>query len=199
MPPGNQITTLIYAEVEALMRDMQEALDDLEGHVMRMRAGPGFPVVVDSNVLLQCQRLDNVNWKAELKTRARVMVPLRIIEEIDAKKYGPSKRLRSISRELLPWVDSLFPGGDPGPVRLRGRCDDRVGSRRSPRFRPSDADEEVLEVAHDVARYAGEAKVLTADTGMRVRARSEGLGVLFVPAGWRRSAGDEDPAASPAS
>ena len=199
MPPGNQITTLIYAEVEALMRDMQEALDDLEGHVMRMRAGPGFPVVVDSNVLLQCQRLDNVNWKAELKTRARVMVPLRIIEEIDAKKYGPSKRLRSISRELLPWVDSLFPDGAPGPVPLRDDATIELILADRPRSRPSDADEEVLEVAHDVARFAGMTKVMTADTGMRIRARTEGLDVLFIPAEWRRSAGDEDPAASPAS
>ena len=199
MPPGNQITTLIYAEVEALMRDMQEALDDLEGHVMRMRAGPGFPVVVDSNVLLQCQRLDNVNWKAELKTRARVMVPLRIIEEIDAKKYGPSKRLRSISRELLPWVDSLFPDGDPGPVPLRDDATIELILADRPRSRPSDADEEVLEVAHDVARFAGMTKVMTADTGMRIRARTEGLDVLFIPAEWRRPAGDEDPAVSPAS
>jgi len=199
MPPGNQLATLIYAEVDALTRDMQEALDYLQGHLRRMRAAPGFPVVVDSNVLLQCQRLDNVNWRAELKGEARVMVPLRVIEEIDAKKYGDTKRLRSVARELLPWLDSLFPSGDPGPVRLRDDATIELVLAERPRFRPSDADEEVLDVAHDVLRYAGEIKVLTADTGMRVRARSEGLGVLFVPAGWRRPAGDADPAVSPRS
>lgn len=147
-------------------------------------------------MLLQCQRLDNVNWRAELKGAARVMVPLRVIEEIDAKKYGDTKRLRSVARELLPWVDSLFPSGDPGPVRLRDDATIELVLAERPRFRPSDADEEVLDVAHDVLRYGGEVKVLTADTGMRVRARSEGLGVLFVPAGWRRPAGDADPAVS---
>lgn len=40
-------------------------------------------------------------------------------------------------------------------------------------------------------RFAGRVKVLTADTGMRVRARSEGLDVLFVPREWRRWTDDE--------
>lgn len=55
-----------------------------------------------------------------------------------------------------------------------------------PRFRPSDADEEVLDVAHEVLRFAGRAKVMTADTGMRVRARHEGLDVLRIPDAWLR-------------
>ena len=44
------------------------------------------------------------------------MVPLRVIEEIDAKKYGDSKRLRSVARGLLSWIDGLFGAGYPGPV-----------------------------------------------------------------------------------
>jgi rRNA-processing protein FCF1 len=199
MPPGNQLTTLIYAEVDALVRDLQNAQDYLEGHLRRMRAAPGVPVVVDSNVLLQCQRLDNVNWQAELMGEARVMVPLRVIEEIDAKKYGDSKRLRSIARELLPWVDGLFPTGEPGPVPLRGDATIELILAERPRYRPDDADEEVLEVAHDVLRFAGDVRLLTADTGMRIRARSEGLGVLFVPKQWRRPTGDEDQPVSPDS
>jgi rRNA-processing protein FCF1 len=199
MPPGNQLTTLIYAEVDTLARDMQDAQDYLEGHLRRMRAAPGFPVVVDSNVLLQCQRLDNVNWRTELFGEARVMVPLRVIEEIDGKKYGDSKRLRSIARELLPWVDSLFPSGDPGPVLLRDDATIELILAERARYRPDDADEEILEVAHDVLRFAGAVKLLTADTGMRIRARSEGLDVLFVPTEWRRSTGDADRAVSPDS
>jgi hypothetical protein len=44
-----------------------------------------------------------------------------------------------------------------------------------------------------VLRFAGTVKAMTADTGMRVRARSEGLGVLFVPKQWRRPTGDAEP------
>jgi predicted ribonuclease YlaK len=141
-------------------------------------------------VLLQCQRLDNVNWRQELKDEARVIVPLRVIDEIDSKKYGDSKRLRSIARELLPWIDSLFPNGDPGPVPLRDDATIELALAERPRYRPSDADEEVLDLAQDVARFAGKVKLMTADTGMRIRARSERLSVLFVPAAWRRPVGD---------
>jgi rRNA-processing protein FCF1 len=190
MPADNQLTTLIYAEVDARTRDLEEAVAYLRGHLGRMRAAPGFPVVVDSNVLLQCQRLDNVNWQEQLKDEARVMVPLRVIEEIDGKKYGDSKRLRSIARELLPWIDSLFPSGDPGPVPLRDDATIELTLAERPRYRPSDADEEVLDLAQDVAQFAGRVKVMTADTGMRVRARSERLDVLFVPTEWRRPVGD---------
>lgn len=188
MPPGNQLTTLIYA----VTRDMQAAVEYLEEHLRRMRAAPGIPVDVDSNVLLHCQRLDNVNWQAELNDEARVMVPLRVIEEVDGKKYGDSKRLRSVARQLLPWVESLFPSGDPGPVPLRDGATIELILADRPRYRPSDADEEVLDVAHDVVRFAGRAELMTADTGMRVRARTEGLDVLFVPNEWRRPAGDTE-------
>jgi hypothetical protein len=54
--------------------------------------------------------------------------------------------------------------------------------------RPSDADEEVLDVAHDVRSFAGTVKVMTGDTGMRVRATTEGLQVLAIPDAWRRPA-----------
>jgi hypothetical protein len=108
MPPGNQLTTLIYAELEVLTRGLQQTVDDLEGYLRRMRAAPGFPVVVDTNVLLECQRLDSATWPAEIG-EARVMVPLRVIEEIDAKKYGDSKRLRSIARELSRGSTVCFP------------------------------------------------------------------------------------------
>ena len=57
MPADNQLTTLISADVDAKTRDLEEAVAYRRGHLARMRAAPGFPVVVDSNVLLQCQRL----------------------------------------------------------------------------------------------------------------------------------------------
>lgn len=188
MPPGSQLTTLIYAEVDAITREMQAAVEYLERHLRRMRAAPGLPVVLDTNVLLQCQRLDYLKWSDEIGTEARVMIPLRVIEEIDAKKYGDSQRLRSLARGLLPWIDGLFPNGETGPVRLREDATIELLLADRPRSRPSDADEEILDVAHDVRSFAGTAKVMTGDTGMRVRASSEGLQVLAIPDAWRRPA-----------
>ena len=61
-----------------------------------------------------------------------------------------------------------------------------------PRYRPSDADEEILDVCHDVLQFAGRVKLLTGDTGVRARATSEGLEVLRVPEIWRRTTEDSN-------
>jgi len=188
MPLGNYLTTLIYAELEAKRRALADVVTDLRAQVARMTGAPGFPIVVDSNVLLQCQRLDSVTWPTEVG-EARVIVPLRVMEEIDAKKYGDNKRLRGVARGVVTWIDSLFPGGGPGPVRIRDGRGDTIELLLAdrPRYRPMDADEEVLDAAHEVAQFARQVvKVMTADTAMRVRARHEGLDVLRVPDEWLR-------------
>lgn len=47
MPAGDQLTTLMHAEVDAITRDMQDAVDYLEGHRSRTCSAPGLQVVVD--------------------------------------------------------------------------------------------------------------------------------------------------------
>jgi rRNA-processing protein FCF1 len=191
MSPDDHLLTLINAELNDICLALQRASAYIREARDRLLAGPGYPVIVDSNVLLQCQRLDNVSWRPELKDEARLMIPLRVMEEIDGKKYGDSKRLRSIARELLPWLDSLFPDGNPGPVRMREDATLELVLADRPRYKPDDADEEVLDLTHEVQRFVGRAKLMTADTGVRIRARSEGLDVLFIPTAWKRSVGED--------
>jgi predicted ribonuclease YlaK len=135
---------MIFSEINAKRRDFDEAASYLQRHLDRMRRSPGLPIVVDSNVLLQSQRADNVNWTGERKTQARVILPLRVIEEIDAKKYSNSDRLRQRARELLPWINRLFPEGDLGPVELRKDATIELLLAERPRHRPEDADDESL-------------------------------------------------------
>jgi predicted ribonuclease YlaK len=121
-----------------------------------------------------------------------MMLPLRVIEEIDAKKYGGNQRLSRVARELLPWIDRLFPHGDTGPVALREGATIELLLADRPRYRPSDADEEVLDICHEVRHLAGRVRLMTADTGMRARARTEGLELVIVPETWlRKGAGNE--------
>jgi hypothetical protein len=73
--------------------------------------------------------------------------------------------LRGAARGLLSWIDGLFPGGDPGAVKLREGHGDTVElSRRSPSYRSADADDEILDVADHVLHFAGGAKVMTANS-----------------------------------
>jgi len=105
------------------------------------------------------------------------------IEELDAKKYDPKDRLRQVARGLLPWLESLFPDSGCGPVPLNGPDDTTIEILLAdrPRYRPSDADEEVLDVYHEVRLLAGRAKLVTADTGMRLRARAQEVDVYAMP------------------
>jgi rRNA-processing protein FCF1 len=191
---GEHLTMMIYAELNAKQRDFQEAASYLQYHLDRMRRAPGLPIVVDSNVLIHSQRPDYVNWMEELKSEARVMLPLRVIEEIDAKKYSDSKRLRAHARRLLPWINGLFPEGDLGPVRLRNDATIELLLAERPRYRPADADDEVLDACHAVVRFAGTGRLMTADTAMRLRAMTEGLEVFFLPPERPRDAAESDSA-----
>lgn len=189
---GAHLTALIAAELEAQALDFRDLADYMQRARDKMRASPGCPVVVDSNVLMQCMRPDQLDWTRQLREATRVMVPLRVVEEIDAKKYGESERLRSVARGLLPWIDGLFPEGGDDPVQIREDTTLEILLTDRPRYRPSDADEEVLDVAHEVMHLAGRVKILTGDTGMRIRARSEGLDVLVLPDAWKRIRSTED-------
>lgn len=83
--PGNQLGPPIEMELDASSHDLRAAVAYLQLLLDRMRASQGLPIVVDSNALLQCQRLGYVNWADEVNEEARLMLPLRVIEEIDDK------------------------------------------------------------------------------------------------------------------
>jgi rRNA-processing protein FCF1 len=193
MPPGNQLTPLIYAELDARATALGATATFLEGQVNRLRRAPGIPIVPDSNVWLHCQRLDKVDWRSELKEPARVMVPLRVIEEIDAKKYSRDEVLQRRARTRLPWLNGLFPDGDRGPVPLRSDATLELLLSEAPRIRPADADEEILDVSQETQQFVGRGKLLTGDSAMLLRARTIGIDVMFVPKGWLVDAAEKAP------
>ena len=200
MPAGSQIVTLLQAELDARALDFGDVAEHLRQQRTRMTTSRGLPIVVDSNVLLQCRRPDQLDWSAQVGEIVRVMLPLRVVEEVDSKKYSGSRRLSRVARGLMPWIDGLFPDGNTGPVSLRrSEATIELLLADRPRHRPADADEEVLDVCHEVRHLVGQVKVMTGDTAMRVRARSEGLDVLVIPDGWRRVSEDDDEDPSGAS
>lgn len=187
MPGGSQVFPLVNAEVKAKADTFRRLADELKATRDRMRRAAGTPVVPDSNILLHCHRPDNVAWVSGVSDAARIMRPLRVIEELDMKKYSDSKRLTQAARELLPWIESHFPKGDEGPVRIRTTATLEILLADRPRYRPDDADEEILEVAHEVRHMTGSRVVLlTNDTGMRLRGLSEQLEVLRPLPEWLR-------------
>jgi predicted ribonuclease YlaK len=109
-----------------------------------------------------------------------------VIEELDAKKYAQRRDLADRARRILPQLLRVVgTGGSPGELRDGVTIEVPVdpGLRR----RPADADEEVLSTCHELQQLTGrDITLVTADTGMRLRAQAHGLVVLTMPETYER-------------
>ena len=125
---------------------------------------------------------DSVNWLEIIDQReVRIVIPLRVIEELDTKQYSESERIRDRARKRLPHLYKLVsPGGTP--KALNDYATIEVFIEPGPRERPADADTEILETARDLRRLSGQGvTVVTGDTGMRLRAEAEGISTASMP------------------
>jgi rRNA-processing protein FCF1 len=179
----NMIETELRRQTKAL-----EALrDDLRARANRAASGSGSIFVLDSNILLHHAPLDQVPWvKLTGEDEIRLVVPLRVIEELDEKKYAASERLRGRARNVLPKLDeALGPKGGTGELGKGVTIEVPVDP--GPRDRPLDADREVLDACHELRQFSGRTTTLiTGDTGMRRRAQAEGIPVFVMPPEYRR-------------
>ena len=141
-------------------RDLQRAVltqltQDLERRVQRLSAAGGRIAVLDTNILLHYLPPDQITWTEALGTGGwRLMIPLRVIEELDAKKYSGSKTLGPRSRDLLPRLERLI--GEAGePRELQPGVTLEVPVDPGPRSRPQDADEEILAFCAELPHSSG--------------------------------------------
>ena len=183
MPAGGHLLRSVYAEVESRRELFESMSRELKETQSRLSKSIGLPSVVDTNFMIHCLRLDQIQWTAVVDDVVRLIIPIRVIEELDAMKTDNKPRLRKNSRAILSWLESLFVGCDTGPVKVRADEETTVEILLSerPRYRPSDADEEVLDVCHEFQRFTGKSLLVTADYGLRLRARAELIEVLLMP------------------
>jgi rRNA-processing protein FCF1 len=184
IPTSPRAVAFIDSEIARQVRGLECLHDDLKRRLERARAAPGAITVLDTNVLLHHQLPDSVAWREVIGHESvRLVIPLRVIEEMDQKKYSASDKLRSRARERLPKLYALVgTGGTPKPL-ANGHGTVEVFIEPGPRMRPADADTEILETAHDLAQMAGsKAMIVTGDTGMRLRAEAEGIATTTMPA-----------------
>jgi predicted ribonuclease YlaK len=141
--------------------------------------------VLDTNVLLHYQAVDQLPWIVFLESsQVRLVIPLRVIEEIDAKKHSRSPGLTKRARKLLPALERLL-GAAGRAGRIAEGVTIEVPVDTGPRERPEDADEEILLVARDLAQFSSrDVTVVTGDTAMTLRARAHGLKTLKLAEGY---------------
>lgn len=169
---------LIDAEVKFRVAIFKRMLADLEHRIERAKGLPGEVVVIDTNVLLHYRPLNELPWSQLVGSRAvRAVLPLRVIEELDAKKYSGRKDLARRARRLLPQLNAwIGPAGTPKSITENLTLEVMIDS--GPRHRPADADEEILLSCRELAQFGASAvTLLTADTAMSLRAQAEGITV----------------------
>ena len=137
---------LVEAEVALQRGALEDLVADLQARVNRLSATGGTIAVLDTNILLQYEEPSKVPWRDVLGVQSvRLIVPLRVVEELDAKKYSGSKRLAERARALcLSSRRSLGATGRQvsSPTASRSKCRssrDRARGPRTPtrRFSPS--------------------------------------------------------------
>jgi predicted ribonuclease YlaK len=143
--------------------------------------------VLDTHVLLHYQPVDQIPWPAVLGAQSvRLVIPLRVIEEIDAKKYARAANLAKRARNVLPSLERLVgPAGAPG--RLTQEVTIEVPVETGPRYRPEDADEEILETCRELEQFTGQhVTLVTGDTAMRLRAQANAIPTRELPDNYAR-------------
>ncbi|MFJ3973412.1 PIN domain-containing protein [Streptomyces parvus] len=179
---NDAIKTELYSQIKVL----QEARAELDA-LKQLAERPGLPVIYDTNMLNHFKQPGDIPWgdvlraEGESVTQARLIVPLRVLDELDAQKYGQgdlAKKAATAIRYLERTLKDAAPGAQ---VKLRKDAtlevwvdtDDRGG----------DADLSILRCAADLDRLHPEtgARVLTNDFGMRLRAQQMDLKGLCLP------------------
>jgi predicted ribonuclease YlaK len=160
---------------------LQRLLDDLNERRGRLALTTGRISVLDTNVLLHYLPIHQVPWPEVVESAVvRLVIPLRVIEELDAKKYSKSADLAKRARNVLPTLEQLLgQAGRPGPVAENVTVEVPVDT--GPRQRPEDADEEIIAVCRDLSQFSGrDVTLVTGDTALRIRAQAHGLVTVAV-------------------
>jgi PIN domain len=182
-----QAFSVIRAERDAQISTLRAWATELRERQARFGGAGALAVVVDTNVLLEFLPPDQIPWPDLLRIdTVRLIVPLRVVEELDMKKYSNSKRLAERARALLPQLEGwVRPTGESGQLRAGATIEVLIepGDRR----RPDDADQEILSACLDLGQYGGsKPRLVTGDTAMRLRAGALGIDVTGLPDQYRR-------------
>ncbi|MFB7403331.1 PIN domain-containing protein [Streptomyces rubiginosohelvolus] len=184
---NDAIRTELYSQIKAL-QDARAELDALK----QLAERPGLPVIYDTNMLNHFKQPGDIPWVDVLKdqgestTQARLVVPLRVIDELDAQKYGQGDLARK-AHTAIRYLERTLKDASPGSqVELRKGVTLEVWVDTDDRG--SDADLSILRCAADLERLhpATGARVLTNDFGMRLRAQQMNLKVLIPPSEHRK-------------
>ncbi|MET8860426.1 PIN domain-containing protein [Streptomyces sp. NPDC004579] len=181
----------IATEIDNQVKLLEQARAELDA-LKNLAARPGLPVVYDTNMLNHWQQPGGVVWPDIFKDQGekvpltRLVVPLRVIDELDNQKYGQGE-LAKRATTAIRYLERVLQGSNPGdPVEIRPGVTLEVWVNTDDRG--DDADLAILRCAADLDNLhpSTGSRVLTDDFGMRLRAQQVGLRVISLPQSYKK-------------
>lgn len=184
--PAQVLESEIRAQKDALRR----AAAALRQQVERLHAARGHIAVLDTHILLHYEPPESIDWPAIVGVSSvRLLLPMKVVDELDEKKYTGSDRVRGKARTALTHLRTLVGAdGGPGPVRDGVTIEVELAGEDQ---RQSDADKSIIETCAELARLTGVANsvsLVTGDAGMLIRAAQREVRAVAMPDEYLRGA-----------
>ena len=189
---------VFYDELDAQQHMLQDVIGILSGF-LPLADRPGEILVLDTNTIIHSRQIDEVDWHAETQSKqVRLILPLLVLDELDAKTYASSKQLAGRAEKRLRLLDRHLEQAVSGASQVRDGVTLEILPDPADHRRHTDADYEILNRAEFVQQICGNnVRVVSADRGMRVRGISRQIPVQALSSKWRLPLSEEAPAASP--
>ncbi len=165
---------------------------ELESTQKRLGGDPSATIaVVDTNVFLHCHPFDQIDWSFVAQGLVRLIVPLRVIEELDAKKRERNSDIANRARQRIRWLRDLLVPVSSGRAALTNSVSVEAFVPVGPRDAEPSADTEILDTCDVLEAFTRQrVKIVTSDLGMQLRGahsrdRAIGFDVVEVPDGYR--------------
>jgi rRNA-processing protein FCF1 len=177
---------VFYEEFDAQQQMLREVAEVLSGF-LHLADRPGEILVLDTNTIIHYRQLDEVDWHTEAGCRqVRLVIPLLVLDELDAKTYASSKQLAGRAEKRLILLDRHLEAAVKGGSEVRQGITLEILRDPVDHRRHADSDYEILDRAEFVQQICGDSvRVVSGDRGMRVRGMSRGFPVQALSPRWR--------------
>ena len=176
---------LSYANVAAqsICQRIGEIADQLKSVIDQANLSSGLPMVIDTSVILEYQPVDKVDWRAFAGEDVRLVVPLRVLEELEEMRWSNSRVKGQIARDELPRVVALLEKTPRAPSEITGQSGVTIElfDFREQGMRPGWADDEILEFYGILRQFLPRAVLVAHDGALVARAAYRGFQVRRGP------------------
>jgi hypothetical protein len=174
--------SMITGEAQLQAKHLEGLIERLQRLQARLIAAPGEITVLDTHVLLHFLPPQQIDWREVVSQNSvRLVLPLRVVEELDMSKYRERDVIADRARRLLSQLWSLLAPTAGSPAVLREGVTIEVPVDDGPRERTLDADEEILSECELLRAVGKPVTLVTDDTGLSIRATARHIGIVPMP------------------